>query len=107
MALEKIITIEELNEVIQQESFVLFKASDTCNISHDAFLEFERFMEKHSEVKAYYLYVQEARPLSNFIAEKYQLKHQSPQVLYIKEGKLAWNESHWRITEASLQEHIR
>lgn len=106
MGFEKIITVEEFDKIAGQESFVVFKASTTCNISQDAFREFEAFMSNNPNINSYYLYVQEARPLSNYIADKYGIKHESPQVLYIKGGRVIWNESHWRITEESLAGHI-
>jgi bacillithiol system protein YtxJ len=107
MSQQKIITVEEFEEIVQQQPKVLiFKASTTCNISQDAFVEYNTYMSKNEELPSYYLYVQEARPLSNHIAEKYGVRHQSPQVLYIQNGEVTWNESHWRITVDSLTKHI-
>ncbi len=106
MTYEKIVTVEEFEKIAAKNSFVIFKASMTCNVSQDAFKEYETFMEKNPNINSCYLYVQEARPLSNDIAQRYGIKHESPQVLYIKDGKVIWNESHWRITEETLQEHI-
>jgi bacillithiol system protein YtxJ len=55
----------------------------------------------------YYLHVQEARALSNYIAETYSIKHESPQALLFKDGKVVWDASHWKITYASLQENVK
>ena len=57
---------------------------------------FKRIAEER-EVPAYYLYVQDARDVSNRVAEQYSIRHESPQVLYIKDGMVVWNTSHWNI----------
>jgi bacillithiol system protein YtxJ len=45
-------------------------------------------------VKVYYLDLLKFRSLSDFIAEKYQVAHESPQVLLLAEGKCVFHASH-------------
>lgn len=104
MTLVKIETEEQFNELIKEESFLLFKHSLTCPVSAEAFIEYQRYVDEHKDVKTAYLAVQEARPLSAYITETFDVKHQSPQAIYFKAGKPAWNESHGRITVDSLIE---
>lgn len=101
--LEKIDTIEQFSEVLKKESkFYLLKHSLTCPISHAAYKEYEKYADENQDIKAYYLAVQEARPLSNEIAEKFQIKHESPQAILFSNGEALWNASHWKITNRSL-----
>ena len=65
MTLTKIETEEQLNELLQKDTFLLFKHSLTCPISAEAFREYQKFIEEHPELDTAYLAVQEARPLSN------------------------------------------
>jgi bacillithiol system protein YtxJ len=102
MTLKKIETEQQLNELLQKDTFLLFKHSLTCPVSAEAFEEYQTFIAEHPELDTAYLAVQEARPLSNHVAEMFDIKHQSPQVIYFKEGKPTWNESHWRIKADSL-----
>jgi bacillithiol system protein YtxJ len=105
--MNKLETTEQLEKVLADyPTCILFKHSLTCPISQAAFQEFQAYMKEQQEIPAFYLYVQEARPVSNEIAERFGVRHQSPQVLYIKDGSEVWNESHWKITQKSLQEHI-
>ena len=104
MTLVKIETEEQFNKLVKEDSFLIFKHSLTCPVSAEAFTEYQQYIENHKDVKTAYLAVQEARPLSNYIAEAFDVKHQSPQVIYFKDGKPVWNESHWRITVDSLTE---
>lgn len=104
MALVKINQSEDFKKAISGDGPVfVMKNSTTCPISHAAFEEYEKFAGDH-DGPLYYLNVQEARPLSNEIAETYGIKHESPQVFLFENGKVKWNDSHWRITYSSLQE---
>ncbi|WP_026693629.1 bacillithiol system redox-active protein YtxJ [Peribacillus kribbensis] len=103
MSLKKILSQEQFEELADSDMFLLVKHSLTCPVSQAAFEEYEKFAVA-SGINTAYLAVQEARPLSNFVAEKYQIKHESPQAILFKNGKPVWNTSHWKITEKSLRE---
>jgi bacillithiol system protein YtxJ len=90
----------------KEDKFFLLKHSLTCPISHAAYQEYEKYAKENENVSAYYLAVQEARPLSNEIAEKFEIKHESPQAILIKNGDAIWNASHWKITNRSLTNAI-
>ncbi|KON70435.1 bacillithiol system redox-active protein YtxJ [Peribacillus butanolivorans] len=106
MTINKIDSEEQFNELLNEETFLLFKHSLTCPVSAEAYEQYEKYMAANEELKTAYLAVQEARPLSNYVAETFDIKHQSPQVILFKNGKPAWNESHWRITYDSLTKAI-
>ena len=101
--LEKVDTLEQFAELLSKEKkFFLLKHSLTCPISHAAFQEYQKFADENKNVPTYFLAVQDSRPLSNEISEKFQIKHESPQVLLFSEGEVLWNASHWKITNRSL-----
>lgn len=105
--MNKIDTVEKFEELVQDKDvFWLFKHSLTCPISANAFDEYKQYMEENKEIDTYYLAVQEARPLSNYIAEKYQVKHESPQALLFTNNDIVWHASHGKITVASLQNAV-
>ncbi|WP_077619106.1 bacillithiol system redox-active protein YtxJ [Bacillus sinesaloumensis] len=103
MGKTKVETIEEFNQVLENENkFIFIKHSLTCPISKAAFDEYEQFTAEHGDVPSYYLYVQEAKELSNYIAETFEIKHESPQALLFEGGKVKWDTSHRNITKESL-----
>lgn len=92
-------SIEQL-ALIDAESLtqpiMLFKHSTRCSISSAALARMERGW-KDGNVKPYYLDLIAHRDVSNAIAHKYGVEHQSPQVLLIKNGQAVYNESHMGI----------
>jgi bacillithiol system protein YtxJ len=101
--LKKIDTLDQFEELLKQEDkFFLLKHSLTCPISHAAYQEYEKYAGEDQSFPTYYLAVQESRSLSNEVAEKFEIKHESPQALLIKNGEAVWNASHWKITNKSL-----
>ncbi|WP_101844751.1 bacillithiol system redox-active protein YtxJ [Halobacillus sp. Marseille-P3879] len=91
-------------EVIKdkQSSFYLLKHSLTCPISANALKEYKSFSDTTDE-PCYVLYVQESRPLSNYIQEEFNIRHESPQALYFNEGSIIWDASHSNINVSTLQ----
>ncbi|KAA0549064.1 bacillithiol system redox-active protein YtxJ [Bacillus sp. BGMRC 2118] len=105
---ERVSTIEAFEQVVKEKSEFLFvKHSLTCPVSGAAFEEYEKFARESEDVNTYYLYVQEDRPLSNYIAETYSIKHESPQALLFKNGQVVWDASHWKITYKTLMENVK
>ncbi|MGM9988870.1 MAG: bacillithiol system redox-active protein YtxJ [Bacillaceae bacterium] len=100
----KINTVDDFQQ-IKDKTFIIFKHSVTCDISAMAYDAFHSFMET-CQVPAYMLFVQDSRELSNEIASHYGIKHESPQVLLVKDGKVVWHTSHWNIKEEALKENI-
>lgn len=103
--MEKIVNVEMFEELVQHKNaFWLVKHSVTCPISANAFGEYKQYAAENKAVDTYYLTVQDARDLSNYIAEKYEVRHESPQALLFVHNNIVWHASHGQITAASLQQ---
>jgi len=74
----------------------IFKHSTRCHISKMAkqFLEGDWEEQNTNLPEMYYLDLLNFRSISNEIAVKFDVQHQSPQVLLIKEGKVIYHDSH-------------
>lgn len=113
--LTKIREIRELEElaVVCRESTVkpviIFKHSNSCPISRKAKQEVERYTEltKQNDPAVYQVVVQEARPLSNEIASRLQVVHESPQIIIMQNNQACWNCSHSQITAENLQQAVQ
>jgi len=89
---------------ITEDSFnapqIIFKHSTTCPISGMAKRRLEG--DWNLDTNPYYLDLLAYRPISNEIADKYVVVHQSPQVIVIKDGKAIYDESHLDISVDAL-----
>jgi len=102
--MQKIDTIEQFQKLTNDlDKFIFFKNSMTCPISTSAFSQFEQFTQEYPNVPTYYLNVQQSRELSNYIAEKFGVKHESPQILLFQDKQIVWHTSHWSITKEEIE----
>lgn len=105
--LEKINSIEEFDELLSnKKNLIVLKHSSTCPISHAAYEEYQKFSSESQKVPAYFLVVQDSRSLSNHIAEKFEIKHESPQAILFAGEKPVWNASHWKINTRALKDAV-
>jgi bacillithiol system protein YtxJ len=102
------LTSEEQLAQIQEASFhksqVIFKHSTRCSISSTALHRLER-AEAPEDIDFYYLDLIQYRSLSAKVAEVFQVKHESPQILLIKNGECVYNESHFAIAMEEIVEN--
>lgn len=75
-------TTEELEVLLSNTSkpLIVFKHSTCCSISSFALKQFEREYDLQ-DVNLVFIDVLQQRELSNYIAEKWNIVHQSPQAL--------------------------
>lgn len=99
---------EEWNEILSNSSKrgqVILKHSTTCPVSANALHEFEEYLQDSPNLDMDYTLVKviESRPVSNKIAEDLNVKHESPQIIYIKDKSKYWAASHWSVTKAHMK----
>ena len=98
---------EQLVERSKTDPILIFKHSTQCPISTQAYEEFTDFAEGSRNVFCGVVLVIENRKLSNVIAERFHVRHESPQALLIKDGLPVWHASHWDITTDSLSNALK
>lgn len=103
----EITTLEEWDEIIAKSSErgqVVLKHSTTCPVSANALREYEEYLKNAPNQEADYTLVKviESRPVSNKIAEDLNVKHESPQIIYVKDKAKYWTASHWSVTKAHM-----
>lgn len=96
--------LDPLFEASHQKPVMLFKHSLTCPVSSAAFRQYEQYLDDVGDdgVVHHLVEVQNARPVSNRIAELSGVKHESPQAILLRAGQADWHASHWKITRDSL-----
>ena len=98
--LTEVSQLEEALELSKAQKVILFKHSTRCGISSSVISKFER--QLGDNVKAYYLDLLNYRPISNTISEKFNIIHQSPQVVVLEGGKVVSDASHYEILDLNV-----
>ena len=101
--------LEQLNEIISlsnEKPVVIFKHSTRCSISRMALKQFENEFNFSDKVTPYFLDLIAHRDISNGIASRFNVVHQSPQLLLIKEGKSVYHVTHSDISADALNSKV-
>jgi len=97
--------LEQIKAASYNTPQVIFKHSTTCSISRMALDRFER-AEAPDNVDFHYLDLLNFRSISNEIATFFQVHHESPQVILIKDGECIYDESHYGIMMDELKSFL-
>ena len=106
--------VDELHRLlVESESrpVLLFKHSYTCGVSLEALDELVAHLNDR-EAKGFLpeyamVTVQTHRAVSNAIAQKLGVRHETPQALLVRNGRVVWSASHFRVTAAAVDDAIR
>jgi bacillithiol system protein YtxJ len=86
---------------------IIFKHSTRCSISMMAKKKFELDWDVLPEnMSLYFLDLLSHRDISNAITDVFQVHHQSPQLLLIKDGECIFESSHGEISAEEVVEQI-
>jgi bacillithiol system protein YtxJ len=105
--LEDLGQIEEIITLSEQMPVIIFKHSTRCSISRMALKNFESEYDLGEKVTAYFLDLISFREVSNAIATRFNVVHQSPQLLLIVGGKSVYDVSHSSIDAQELKSKIQ
>lgn len=97
--------IKEIIEKSQTKPQVIFKHSTRCSISSMAKGRLERAIQPEN-ADFYFLDLIANRSISNKIASAFNVYHESPQILIIKNGQCSYDESHGAISMAEIEEQV-
>ena len=87
-----------VSEHIDDQCYI-YKHSTTCPVSASAGDVVRRYAWT---APVYWVNVIEQRPLSNWVAERYGVRHESPQLLKVSNGEVVADWSHFAITPGNI-----
>lgn len=99
--------LETIKKESNTEAILLFKDSTRCGISKMVIKQFEKlFTNEHKSLKVYYLDLLNYRNISDEIGITFQVIHQSPQLIVVRNGIAVFNASHNDIPQINLSKFI-
>lgn len=91
---------------------LLLKHSYSCGTSAQALDELLDHVDDREarDVRFALVTVQTHRAISNDIAQRLKVRHETPQALLIRDGRVVWHASHYRVTAdaiaAAISQHL-
>lgn len=102
--------LKQLDTIVQESTekqVIIFKHSTRCPVSRMALKNFENEYDiEEGLAKAYFLDLLEHRDISNEIASRFNVEHQSPQLILIKEGRAVYHTSHSDIDAGAVKQKL-
>jgi bacillithiol system protein YtxJ len=102
-------TLADLEKALRERKkpVVLFKHSTRCPVSAAADAEYRSFVKAHPDAALFtHLDLIAHRDVSNAIAKRLAVTHESPQAIVLKDGKVASVLNHGDITAEALESHL-
>ncbi|WP_318618313.1 bacillithiol system redox-active protein YtxJ [Sporosarcina sp. YIM B06819] len=91
-----------LEQSKETQLFVL-KHSTTCPVSTAAYRVFDSF---ETDIPKYFLRIQNNRSISNEIESDLGVRHESPQLFLLKDGKALWQATHYAISKSKINKAL-
>ncbi|MBS1943399.1 MAG: bacillithiol system redox-active protein YtxJ [Bacteroidetes bacterium] len=100
--LDSIVELDRIDQLSKGQPVLIFKHSTRCAISKAALNRLERAWtaEDAARHRVYYLDLLAHRDISDAVATRYHVQHESPQALVIHNGTCTHCASHTAITYA-------
>ncbi len=102
--------VDQLDTIVEEsktQPVAIFKHSTRCGISRMVIKQFEASynLDEH-QMKVYYLDLLNYRPISEEIAARFQVWHESPQLIMLKNGVTVAHASHSQINTILLEQYV-
>jgi bacillithiol system protein YtxJ len=93
-----------VEEALAAARAVIYKHSPRCGVCIASDQEIRHFDEGPCDIPIYWIDVIEHQPVSQLVAERVGVQHESPQVILLERGRAVWSASHWEVRAADLED---
>ena len=107
--------IEQLDRLLSESHtrpLLLFKHSFSCGVSAEALDELIDHLNADivaagvPDPRYAIVTVQTHRDVSNAVSSKLGIRHETPQALLIRDGRVIWSASHFRVTAEAMKQAL-
>lgn len=107
----RMLTSPEQVDELEKESYslpvLIFKHSARCGTSRMVLKLFEKhYSLSEDQMRLYFLDILQYREISREIATRFKVRHESPQLLIIKNGNAVYHNSHHGIAAVQLEKYL-
>lgn len=92
----------DFDALLPEPLAIIYKHSTMCGLSDIAHREVRRFLSSHPDSEVHLVRVIEERHVSDHIAKSTGVRHESPQLLVLRHGRVVWHASHRGVTADAI-----
>lgn len=96
----------QISVMSKEKPIVIFKHSTRCGVSRFVLNQFEKEYDLENKIELYFLDLLQHRDISNEIAKRFNVVHQSPQLILVKNELAIYNASHNDISAEILRKYM-
>ena len=110
--IQDVTSTDQLDRLLTESHRVpvwIFKHSLACGVSGHALSEFKRFvdaLDPDDPAQFGLVEIQQTPEVSVEVAERTGVRHESPQLIFLRNGAVVWEASHWAIKRKSLEKAL-
>ena len=95
-----------LEQSYNEDGVLVFKHSTPCSVSSWVWRNLKKEWDSQIKKPVYFLDLLKKRDISNTIAHRLNMRHESPQLLWVKNGEAAFHASHSDANVDQLKRHL-
>lgn len=102
--------LDELEQALADTRLplLLFKHSHTCGISAEALDQLLAHIgERRQDVRYAMVTVQTHREVSNAVSARLGVRHETPQAILVRDGRVVWSASHFHVNAVELGKAVQ
>lgn len=107
---QNLISLNQLDVIVAESKnlpIAIFKHSTRCGVSRGVLKAFEKkYSLSEDQFKIYFLDLLANRDISNEIASRFKVHHESPQIIVLKNGEVVYHDSHNAIDASELEKWV-
>lgn len=104
--MQEITRTDEMEHLFSAPTALLFKHSTRCPISARALGEVEALLDRVPDAPVFRVDVNAQQALSDQVAERTGVTHESPQVILLRDGQPEWDASRMEINAGELIDRL-
>jgi bacillithiol system protein YtxJ len=97
---------DDADALLREPEAVLLKHGAHCPISAAARKELDAFAARRPETPVYRVEVSGQRELSDYLADRLGVEHESPQAFVLRGGRAVWRATHFDIDAQGIEREL-
>ncbi|MBM3262968.1 MAG: bacillithiol system redox-active protein YtxJ [candidate division Zixibacteria bacterium] len=100
--------LDRFTALSHERPVVIFKHSTACPLSARSYRVYQAYVSASDVPELLFaeIYVIEHRTISDETAQRFGVRHESPQVLLVSKGRVVWDASHYEITQEAIEKAL-